>query len=98
MKRGYLVHTSKNGKQLDLVLTTSNKGMAIKNGSKTIREFSRPHVEIVQKLGKSGSLFNVEQKPAWWAEITDADGTKWPIRCRNLSDAKAIERWAKEHT
>lgn len=96
MKRGYLVHASRSGEQLDLVLTTSDKGMAIKDGSKIIREFAAPRVEIVKKLGKSGSLFNVDQKPAWWVEVTDNDGTRWPMRCRNHGDAKAIERWAKE--
>lgn len=98
MKRGYMVHAAKNGKSLSLVLQTSNDGMSIINGREVMREFTNPSVEIVQKLGKSGSLFNVAQKPAWWVEITDSDGTRWPVRCRNLGDAKAIERWAQKHS
>lgn len=97
MKRGYLVKASRNGEPLDLVLQTSNKGMAIKDGSKIIREFAAPHVEIMQKLGKSRSIFRVDQKPAWWVEVTDNDGTRWPMRCRSKGDAEAIERWAHKH-
>lgn len=98
MKRGYMVHASKDGNTLSLVLQTSNGVMSLISGHEVVRDFANPSVEIVQKLGKSGSLFNVNQKPAWWVEITDSDGTKWPVKCRSLGDAKSIERWAQKHT
>lgn len=98
MKRGYLVNANRSGVQLNLVLQTSSDGMRIIEGSKVVHEFTSPQVSIIQKLGKSGSLFNVDQKPAWWVEITDSDGTEWPMRCRSKSDAKSIERWAQKHT
>ena len=98
MRRGYMVHAAKNGKPLRLVLQTSKDGMRIINGREVMREFTNPSVEIVQKLGKSRSLFSVAKKPAWWVEITDYDGTRWPMRCRNLGDAKAIEKWVQKHS
>ena len=98
MKRGYVIRASRGGKQLVLMLQTSSDGMRIIDGREVVREFAAPEVAIIQKLGKSKSLINVDQKPAWWVEITDSDGTKWPVRCRNLGDAKSIERWAQKHT
>lgn len=98
MKHKYSVYAAKNGDPLNLVLHTSNAGMSIHDGCDIVRKFTDPEVEIIQKLGKSGSLINVDQKPAWWVEITDSDGTKWPVRCRSKGDAKAIERWAQKHS
>lgn len=98
MKRGYLVHTAKNGEPLDLVLQTSDKGMRIIDGRTTVHEFAAPLVSVTQKLGKSRSLFRVDQKPAWWVEITDSDGSVWPVRCRSKGDATSIERWAQKHS
>lgn len=96
MKRRYSVNARKNGKQLNLVLQTSSDAMRIVDGSKIVRSFVNPSVAIIQKLGKSRSLLNVDQKPAWWVEITDSDGTKWPMRCRSKGDAESIERWAQK--
>lgn len=98
MRQGYMVRARKNGVDFDhLVLQTSNKGMRLVNRFDVVREFTEPNVEIVMKLGESRSLLRVDQKPAWWIEITDHDGTRWPVMCRNLGDAKAIERWALKH-
>lgn len=98
MKRGYMVHASKGAEQLDLILQVSRKGMRIMRikglKKELMHEFDNPSVKIVQALGKSGSFFNVDQKPAWWVEVYDSDGSKWPMRCRNLGDAIAIEKWA----
>lgn len=99
MRQGYVVHARKDGVDLDyLVLQASKKGMRLIDRLKVMHEFANPEVKVIQKLGKSRSLFRVDQKPAWWVEITDCDGTTWPIRCRSLGDAKAIEGWAKKHS
>ncbi|WP_080801217.1 hypothetical protein [Arabiibacter massiliensis] len=65
MKRRYSVRASKGGEPLRLVLRISDDGMSVR-GRGFARKFENPSVRVVRKLGRSRSLFRVDQKPAWW--------------------------------